>query len=93
MALIALTKSSIVGNSFNNFKEVCKTVTTTTITGNKTYTIQNYANGYSDKLLENEDNYPMIIIHAPTLNTFSIRREHFDLFVEMMSRFRAPYDK
>jgi len=70
MAVTNIAKATIVENIWQNFYDrVKEQVTTVSITGVGTVTIQNYVSAYSDKLLSQKSNYPIIVVESPSINS------------------------
>jgi len=71
----SVTKSKIVETTWKNFYDRLKAnVTSVSITGPTTVTIQTYASAYNEKMFETKSNFPILIVNMPELtdvaNTF-----------------------
>lgn len=65
-----VSKDALVTEVWEEFFDLIEdNITSVTITGNKTISIEKVAPGYNDILLDNKNNYPMIIVQAPTFYT------------------------
>ena len=66
----SISKSTLVEDIWKNFYDRMKAqVTSVTITGSVTVTVQNYVSEFSDKLLSTQSNYPIIVVSSPVLTT------------------------
>jgi hypothetical protein len=69
MTTTAINKSTIIENIWHNFYDRLKAqVTTTTITGSVTVTIQRYDNSYSDEDFNTKSNLPILIVETPLID-------------------------
>jgi len=74
----ALDKSKITQTVYTNIYDRLKdTVTSVTITGSTTVTIQTYTGSYNDKVFDTKSNYPILLMNNPTFNwdTFTITKK------------------
>ena len=66
----SVSKASIIPDIWKNFYDRIKAqVTTTTITGATTVTVQNYISSFPDELLDTKSNYPIIVVNDPKVPT------------------------
>lgn len=64
----SVNKASIIPDVWKNFYDRIKDqVTTASITGPKTITIQNYVSTFPDKLIDSKAAYPILIVETPSL--------------------------
>lgn len=70
MATTIVSKASMIPNIWKNFYDRIKAqVTTITITGSATVTVQNYISSFPDGMLDLKSNYPIIVVNDPRVPT------------------------
>lgn len=66
----SISKASILENIWKNFYDRIKDqVTSTTITGSTTVTVQTYASSFPDKAIDTKSNYPILVVDSPSFST------------------------
>jgi hypothetical protein len=76
----SVSKSTIIQDVWKNFYDRVKAkVTTVSITGSETITVQNYVSSFPDQLLDSKTNYPVLVVRTPNFSTeqFTLTRDNF----------------
>ena len=72
MVVTSVSKSTIIENIWKNFYDRVKAqVTSVSITGPSTITIQNYVSSFPDSLIDSKSNYPILVVNDPQVPTES----------------------
>lgn len=72
MATTEISKATIVENIWKNFFDRVKDqVTSVSITGLVTVTVQNYVSSFPDKLIDSKSDYPILVVETPSLGVES----------------------
>lgn len=77
---MTISSETIVQDIWKTFYDRVKDqVTSVSITGPLTVTVQNYVSSYSDKLLSTKSNYPILVVESPNLSTdyFTAAKDKF----------------
>jgi len=75
---MTVTKATVIENTWKAFFDRIKDqVTTVSITGSTTITIQNYVSTFPDQLIDSKGDYPILVIESPSFSgdTFTIGKE------------------
>lgn len=68
-----ITKSTLMSTIWQNFYDRMEAeVTTVSITGVGTVTIQNYVSSFPEKKIDTKSDYPFLVVEPPTLSTESL---------------------
>ena len=74
----AISKSTIIQKIWENFyDQLVENVTSVSITGSTTVTIQTWTNSFPDKELDTKSDYPILVVNSPTINweNFTFRKK------------------
>jgi hypothetical protein len=98
MALEQLDADTLTANSWRNFYDTLKNnVTSVTVQGAGTITIQNYVAAYTDKMLDSKTNYPIMVINSPEFSfnplTFKSKETTARIEIEIMTTSAQSADK
>jgi len=65
----ALSKSTIIQKVFENiYDRLADNVSSVTITGSNSITIQTYTNSYGDKNVDEKSDYPILVVNSPEID-------------------------
>jgi len=82
---ISVAKNTIIENIWKIFYDRVKAdVSTVSITGPHNITIQNYVAAYSDKMLSEKSNYPILVVDSPSISS--------DYFTGSKDKFEGTID-
>ena len=73
-------KSSIIENVWKEFYDRVKSqITSVSITGSTTITVQNYVSSFPDQLVDSKSDYPILVIETPSVNvdSFTLGKDKF----------------
>lgn len=66
---MTISEDAITHDIWEIFYDLLDDITSVTITGNKTITIQNYVSSYPESMLDSKTNYPIMVISSPNFET------------------------
>jgi len=77
MGLSSLSKSNVIQTVWEGFYDRLSNVSSVSITGPVTVTIQTYTNSFPDKSLDEKGDYPILVVNSPNINweNFTFRKK------------------
>ena len=84
--MVTVAKSTIVENIWKNFYDRVKSqVTTVSIAGPVTITVQNYVSSFPDQLIDSKSNYPILVVETPGLlvEPSTMKRDKFNATINI----------